>query len=65
VHRAGSEGFRRRLIKLLFAGWIRASTVVRLGLPMSSDGHRLSSATDYLLGFPTVAFTAGAMHTMT
>jgi hypothetical protein len=34
----------------------RANTsVIRLGLPVSSDGRRLSSATSYLLGFPTVA----------
>jgi hypothetical protein len=45
---------RRRLIRLLFAGWIPHRPLVRLGLPMSSDGHRLSSATDYLLGLPTV-----------
>jgi hypothetical protein len=49
------RGFRRRLIRLLYAGWIPASTVIRLGLPMSNDGRRLSSATSYLLGFPTVA----------
>jgi hypothetical protein len=66
THRAAAQahGGVDRLIILLFADLVTASTVVRLGLPMSIDGRRLMSATQFTLGFPTVGLTAGAAHAM-
>jgi hypothetical protein len=62
--RVGDEASDDGLIILLFADLVTASTVVRLGLPMSIDGRRLMSATQFTLGFPTVGLTAGAAHAM-
>jgi hypothetical protein len=65
VHRAGNEDFGRRLIILLFAGWIRASTVCSSGA--SHVLRRASTLIGHQLidwGSPPLASTAGAVHAM-
>jgi hypothetical protein len=58
------RGFRRRLIMLLYAGWIPQRPLFARGFPCLPAGVDVHRPRRFPLGLPTVGLTAGSVHIM-